>query len=1056
VTLSILRNAVLRVAAWPVETVDRFEGTSLATKASTVTDQQDAMCEEASELAQAIHAVVPHATDAGSRRWLLGTRRALHGWRGQTSGWELPEELPRRPLDLGVDEVSRWIDRMDEVRHALVAARVAFAAAHDAQMRREVEALREIASDERFRCALTVAEPVVADRWAAVRDQPPSDKARIRRLENTLMRYLLRSCGRPTPGGGWAGVAPVTPSESETADQPSSVEPDRSCIQVVPGPRRASVTIDLDPFAAILNAWRTKWAGRNDVPLRIEPTLFEHNGDYVYEHREKDRCTFFRMPVTHAVAGIVEYWRDHQPTVAEAVSALAHALDEGMTTSQIEEAIDLLRLGGVLREAIDLPVTAPTAWHALDAVSPLLPEPERAEWTTAVDVLKMAARRLALAFQDDDPGGVSLSRTAMARQVGVLWQSAGLPGSPVGRLVRLDLRVPFAAHWVPGGCERISAAIADMLAVQAVDGTAERYRRVQAGAVAQATQNQPHLLAAVASNPTIWTVSGHHASSVPETRSEVCQARGCDPAPAELMWEHLLDAVAGRPSHRFELKDIAGLNVSTAAAGPCGSMILWAVPDGWVKWGRPQPAMFSSRFGVLLDPDNNDPSPPSLESPPAELRNRLAEIGAVQVVGSDPGSHNAAIRARSTELLLEPHDAGPLQGWTVSTEPGSLRPSLHPPMQEASLVPIYDSAANFGGHDSCSRFLRTAAMAQGWELLAWGFPILPAERERWHHLPRLVVSRDSARDSESSETVISSRRWIVDAEVIRRITNLDGSDRYLAWRAEIQGIGASDLVLVRAGLNPDNPELLIRTDSALTVRALFDGLRRDERTTPLVLTELPGDPASWPVQDEAGGHYLSELAVTWFNPPTSAELPPGHLFPGSVLPPFYAALTAVLAARVPRPRLHRTEETPPGNTVLTLLTEINTIYTALVPDRSRRVGVFTEAANWLTRSADLKPVDPDGVERGFGGELPAGSLNELAKLAAEDSHAADPEIAQFHDALEDYVRVTASHGNAPSDLVRAQIVARVVHIHTVRLTGRTLDLVAEAEVLRSLAAAARS
>jgi hypothetical protein len=32
----------------------------------------------------------------------------------------------------------------------------------------------------------------------------------------------------------------------------------------------------------------------------------------------------------------------------------------------------------------------------------------------------------------------------------------------------------------------------------------------------------------------------------------------------------------------------------------------------------------------------------------------------------------------------------------------------------------------------------------------------------------------------------------------------------------------------------------------------------------MIVTELPGQPAAWPVRDAAGQHYLAELAVTWY------------------------------------------------------------------------------------------------------------------------------------------------------------------------------------------------
>jgi hypothetical protein len=285
------------------------------------------------------------------------------------------------------------------------------------------------------------------------------------------------------------------------------------------------------------------------------------------------------------------------------------------------------------------------------------------------------------------------------------------------------------------------------------------------------------------------------------------------------------------------------------------------------------------------------------------------------------------------------------------------------------------------------------------------------------------------------------------------MTALDGADRYLAWQAEIQRIGAPDLVLARSGLSPDNPELLVRTDSALTVRTLFDGLRRDHASGPMVLTELPGDPATWPVRDGAGAHYLSELAVTWFDPPASPELPPDALFPGGARPGFYAGLTSVLANRIPRFRRPRPGETPRARAALAVMSEIVAVYAALVPDRRVRGGALVEAADWLTRSAERQPADPGKREDDHAPAVPAGALEELARLSQSTEGGDQPDIAQFQRPLEDYVRVTAAQADIPVDLVRAQIVGRLAHAHAVRLAGEWLDLITEAELLRSLARA---
>jgi hypothetical protein len=80
-------------------------------------------------------------------------------------------------------------------------------------------------------------------------------------------------------------------------------------------------------------------------------------------------------------------------------------------------------------------------------------------------------------------------------------------------------------------------------------------------------------------------------------------------------------------------------------------------------------------------------------------------------------------------------------------------------------------------------------------------------------------------------------------------------------------LGVPALVWVGATAGPDpdaDPDMiLVRTDSPLAVACLFHKLNPAPHG--IVLTALPGDPASWPVHDQAGQHYLAEVALTWYD-----------------------------------------------------------------------------------------------------------------------------------------------------------------------------------------------
>src|SRR5207248_1314908 len=168
------------------------------------------------------------------------------------------------------------------------------------------------------------------------------------------------------------------------------------------------------------------------------------------------------------------------------------------------------------------------------------------------------------------------------------------------------------------------------------------------------------------------------------------------------------------------------------------------------------------------------------------------------------------------------------------------------------LLPTYQSAATIGATDPCSWLLLRLAMAHGWEFVSFGFPALPAERSRWHHLPRLELG---------GGTVVSAERWTIPGETLRRLAAADDVERYLEWTAEVKRLGLPTFVRVRWDPHPAAPPVLLRTDSPLAIRSLF--LRLPPDTPRLVVHELVGGLDANAVRWPDGGRHMAELAVSW-------------------------------------------------------------------------------------------------------------------------------------------------------------------------------------------------
>jgi hypothetical protein len=224
----------------------------------------------------------------------------------------------------------------------------------------------------------------------------------------------------------------------------------------------------------------------------------------------------------------------------------------------------------------------------------------------------------------------------------------------------------------------------------------------------------------------------------------------------------------------------------------------------------------------------------------------------VDIAGRDAQNPNAGLRPAVTPRVLDPHAGEGLRPRDLQLviEPRTYRPWLRTADTNALIAPVYHSGAAIGGSDACSRALYGLAMAHGWEFISFGFPATRAERTRWHHLPRLLLP---------SGAVLSPERWSLDRDTVTSLAGCRDGERYLAWREAADRLGLPSLVRVRWG--PGTTELLLRTDSPLALRCLFDSVAA--RASCLVFTELPGTPSDWPVRDEAGRHYAAELGVAW-------------------------------------------------------------------------------------------------------------------------------------------------------------------------------------------------
>ena len=848
--IELLKYAVLRAAAWPIETAIDFSAPELARAASALLETERKVVARREATVAELYRALPRF-EPQTRAYLLSVKRHVHCETG-----ELPEPTAEVAARIAQDGlVARLIEEEAAARRSLAEQSAEFERMYAAELERQRSLLRIRTSEARFLKALIVANSLVAARWADVLRGVAGPARKERRLERTVFRYLMRAAGRPTPHGAWAGVALISPAHE---GEPSSA------FHVLQKQPHYQAAVNLLPFTLMLSRLARLDRYRLALPLRLNPTLHDVEGGWRYAREGDPR--WLVLPYQRFLSAVLRCFEDGQ---SRPVLPILQALngDSGGNPdvrASLERVICGLIDADVLRVDLSLPARASTVWEALDTVIPRLLEPDRSRWAAAIKRIHSHCEQLGSKFETLKPVEVDSLRSAIEDELQKLWQAAGMPGSSPEPAVRLDMRLPFALQWGAAAFEAARRATQDFLAFHAADGGAELFRR-------QSLFRRLPSLNGAPEEPLLPFVAGRAPSPDPEPSTGedefyagACAATrellfsGLPPGSPEAQaaavhcqnWEHTLEPV--HQQHTYTIPPRAPNGCSSA--GPWGSLLLRLSTgkDIWIGPGRPESMLFSARFAALLTEPGNGHAP-FLEEIRAHAGTAAANgIELAEIVGWHPFNPNAAIRPALASGTLDAQGSREtnLQNLYLRVQPGGGRPWLVRREGSRPLLPVATCAANVGARDSASSALAAIASAHGWEFLAFGFPPLRAERLRWHHLPRLLLNE---------ETVLAAERWTLDKHTVTQLRRSNGPARYLAWRREMEKRGVPALVHMRAGA--DATELLMCTDSPLAVQCCFDGA--DDQISEISLTELPDCPDAFSLKDPEGRHHLSEVAVTW-------------------------------------------------------------------------------------------------------------------------------------------------------------------------------------------------
>jgi hypothetical protein len=599
----LFQHAVLRAAAWPIETVRPFEAPELAQAAAATIAAEQRVLATREVMTDALHAAVPAFEQKGTRSFLLAIRRQVFG-----DTLPLPDPSPAVAADLARDiHVTGVIAEEQARRRHLADTRAAFEQLHDELLEQQRRALRVATGTHRFRKALVIANPLVASRWNP-EAEPGNSTAKVRRIEGTTFHYLMRAAGRWTPHGGWAGVVPVLPADPSRGDGNS--------LTVEPAPARHDVTVNLLPFTVMLGQLARQQRYRQNYPLRLNPTVHALDDGWRYEREAGSIAEWATLEAHPLHRLILDYFADGEARPVEPMfDALERQAGSGTARlrSALEQLVGTLLDRDVLRSTLELPSMASSIWQALAGAISRLVEPDRSLWESSVGRIRVLCEKLGAEFDSLSVADVDALRRQIEAEIQALWETQGLPGTVQPPLLRLDMRLPLAVRWGSRLQESATRMVEDLLAFTAADGGADLLRQMSLKDVVKAcgTGQPQHLLTVLGDGRLGWSVRAvpqldaedADPTGAPDTRESILGSRNADGPLADeirahcLAWERLLDPVAGQAS--FTLPQPTGERT------PYGRD---AVAPG--QQGRPLVRVGPPRAGHVHQPVRADPARP--------------------------------------------------------------------------------------------------------------------------------------------------------------------------------------------------------------------------------------------------------------------------------------------------------------------------------------------------------------------------------------------------------------------------------------------------------------
>lgn len=855
---------IIRVASWPVETIDKLCSPRLTEEVDRWLEREKIVCRDSVRLSEFLHTLIPSIQDNVFRATVLSFRRCIY-----RSADPVPNSLFEPLLSSKVVplELKELIRSHLEARVALTVQWRELKLAYKSSLAAEQNELRRITSDSAFRKALYLASPMA---FQALKTGRHGLRERQKRqLDLTLHSYVMRSVGRATPNGLWAGVVIETPSDG-----------DKTPIRADWAPRRVIFSPDLSPFIVALQAMARQDPWRKEIPLRLNPTLFRNASSLWQFGDYREGIWHVFQTVDHPVlTALLSLFPEASTRLPQEIQDHLIARKAVISAAEAEKSIDQMLKLGILGSTLEMADIYDDPWHALEGAIAEVPENERCHWNRCLRGLERICGQLSFNYEAISPDDLRDHMVAAQDCVNELLVRYGAAPVPKERHVMIaDTRASLRFSISSSLRSRIERALRTYWAfdwyglgeVQAIIDRQREFGELQATKDISAVQFVRQKEAAKAG------VSCESSSCSPK-RPERVGDEICRPAFTIEPWEAMLSSIA-KPTikvraedgfrrwyrdleavfaHRLHRLQLGRTNSDKSPLGPGSALVLLDISgqDCILRIGSvtPDPCLFYSRFNLLFREKGESVDSfytwyrESLRKSEAAFPNLQFADLAVRVEKNP----NAASRPRMAKRMLDGLNRdGTFFSSVCIRLDTSGRPNLYVPEQYSAIIPMLHSAVSLDGSDPFSQCLYSVSCLLGRPSLMRPLPRFAAEIDKWYHLPRLYLDRT---------TVLSPERWTPPRSVGKELARSSGLDRYITWRRFVRSKGLPRLVYGKYGMH--QTQMLVAVDSILAVENLGKTLAAHSSTF-LLQEAFPSPRDSW-VRDSDGRHYVAELAIAW-------------------------------------------------------------------------------------------------------------------------------------------------------------------------------------------------